>query len=367
MAHEEDCTGEISPDISKIDCITSFINFRNDAHESSLLKEMKKLYDEDLLKDVTLCVGNFEFSCHKNVLAATSPYFKLMFTLEMAESKKNRIELYDIDSKSMKDILEYAYTGKVKITRRNAQNLLGAASLFQILPVQRACAKFMETQLDIHNCVGINYFAEVHNCIALKIKAREFIEKNFVEVCQNDEFLSLTYNKLAEIVTSDELNVEKEEVVLDAVLSWIEQEYEARKEFFCDLLRMIRISLVSKKYVKDKLWQHKLVRECKKCQEYIKDLQLYESSPGTYAGEADFSLNLRSGMYQPEGCLLVMGGVELTSVRPCINCYNPVSQECFYIEEFPEPRKQDTYDCEDIACVVTENNLVFAGEFYEST
>ncbi|XP_060571917.1 kelch-like protein 3 [Ruditapes philippinarum] len=339
----------------------SYINFKNDSHESALLKEMKKLFDEDLLKDVTLCVGNLEFGCHKNVLAATSPYFKLMFTLEMAESKKDRIELFEIDSRSLKEIIEYAYTGKVRITRRNAQNLLSAATLFQILPVQRACAKFMETQLDINNCIGINFIAEIHNCTALKIKAREFIEKNFVEVCGNEEFLSLTFNKLAEIVMSDELNVEKEEIVLDAVISWVEHDFESRKVHFCDILQMIRIGLLSKRYVKEILAKHKLVKECKKCKEYIKDLKDYETNPGTYVGENEFSLSLRSGMYHPEGCLLIIGGVELTSVRPCINCFNPVSQECFYIEEFPEPRKQDTYDCEDVACVVTGDNLIFAG------
>lgn len=349
------------PDLSKISRTTSYINFRNDSHESTLLREMKKLYDDDLLKDVTLCVENLEFSCHKNVLAATSQYFKLMFTLEMAESTKDRIELFEIDSRCMKDIIDYAYTGKIKITRTNAQNLLGAASLFQIMPVQRACAKFMEAQLDIHNCIGINYFAEIHNCVALKIKAREFIEKYFVDVCRGDEFLSLTFNQLADLILSDELNVEKEETVIDAAFSWIAHDFKFRKGYFCDLLPMVRLGLVSKLYVKEQLYKHKLVRECKKCRDYIKDLRDFETCPGTYEGMPDFSLNLRSGMYRPEGCLLVMGGVELTTIRPCINCYNPVSQECFYIEEFPEPRKQDTYDCEDIACVVTENNLIFGG------
>lgn len=362
MAQNAVETNEAVPDLANLGTNTSYINFRNDAHESTLLKEMKKLYDDDLLKDVTLCVGSLEFKCHKNVLAATSPYFKLMFTLEMAESKKDRIDIFEIDSRSMKEILEYAYTGKMKITRTNAQNLLGAASLFQILPIQRACAKFMETQLDIHNCIGINYFAEIHNCIALKIKAREYIEKNFVEVCRCDEFLSLTFNKLSELVLSDELNVEKEETVLDAGLAWVMHDYESRKDFFCEMLPMIRLGLVDKKYIDDRLRKSRLIRQCRKCKEYLKDLKDYESSPSTYKGESDFSLSLRSGMYQPESCLLIMGGVEQTTIRPCINCYNPVTQECFYIEEFPEPRKQDTYDCEDIACVVTEDNLIFAGK-----
>lgn len=359
MAEEID--DENGTDLALLGIVTNNITFRNEAHESSLLKEMKKLYDEDLLKDVTLCVDNVEFACHKNVLAALSQYFRLMFTLDMAEKKLDRIDIYDVDAKSMKDILEYAYTGRIRITRSNAQNLLGAASLFQILPVQRACAKFMESQLDVHNCIGIHYFAEIHNCVALKIKAREFIEKRFPEVCTCDEFYSLTFTKLAEIVLSDELNVDSEEVVVEAVMSWVEQDFFSRKGDFCELLPLTRLGLLKSRYLQDTLLKHKLVKSCKKCLDYIKHFLEYEQHPGSYEGKYDFTLNLRSGMYQPESCLLIVGGVQQSSITPAPNCYNPVTQECFSLSEFPEHRKNRNYDCEDIACVVTQDNRIFAG------
>ena len=352
---------EGSTDLSKIGAFTHFIHFRNDTHENSLLKEMKRLYDDDQLKDVTLCAGDLEISCHKNVLAATSPYFKLMFTLEMAESKKDKIEIFEVNEVSLKEIIEYAYTGRVKIMRSNAQNLLAAASLFQILPVQRACAKFMETQLDIHNCIGIHYFAEVHNCVALKIKAREFIEKNFTDVCTTEEFMALHFSKLMELILSDELNVDKEEVVMDAVFSWVNHDKHVRKDFLCELLPMIRLNLISSKYMEERVKKNELIRKCKTCCEHLNDLEEYENNPSLYKGDSDFALSLRSGMYRPECCLLFIGGVEQTNIRPCTNCYNPVLQECFYIEDFPEARKAETYDCEDIACVVTEDNEIFAG------
>ncbi|WAR18202.1 KBTB8-like protein [Mya arenaria] len=348
-------------DLSKLGIIKSYVNYRNDTHESSLLKEMKKLYDDDLLKDITLCVGNLEFSCHKNVLAAVSPYFRLMFTLDLAEKKQDRIEIFEVDSRSMKDILEYAYTGKIKITISNAQNLLSAASLFQILPVVRACANFMENHLAVHNCVGIHYFAEVHNCISLKVKAREFIEKNFIEVCKTEEFYSLTLIKLSEFILSDELNVDKEETVLEAMIAWTEHDYASRKDEFCELLPLVRFGLMISKTIRERLSKHRLVRSCKRCQLFLKHCKNFEESPAEYEGEFDFSLNLRAGMFRPESCLLIVGGVEQTGIRPCINCYNPVTQEGFYIEEFPESRKNGSYDCEDIACVVTENNQIFAG------
>jgi len=358
MAEEGD--DDAGADLNLQGLVANNITFRNEAHESSLLKEMKKLFDEDLLKDVTLCVENVEFACHKNVLAALSQYFRLMFTLDMAEKKLDRIDIYDVDAKSMKDILEYAYTGKIRITRNNAQNLLGAASLFQILPVQRACAEFMETQLDFHNSIGIHYFAEIHNCVRLKIKAREFIEKRFAEVCMCDEFYSLTITKLAEFVLSDELNVESEEAVLQSVISWVEFDFAMRKGDFCELLPLIRLGLLKTNYIEGTLLKHKLIKGCKKCLDYLQQFLDFEEHPSSYVGQYDFSLNLRSGMYQPESCLLIVGGVQQSSSRSP-NCYNPISQECFYLADFPETRKHRNYDCEDIACVVTVDNRIFAG------
>lgn len=81
-----------------------------------------------------------------------------------------------------------------------------------MLPVQRACAKFMEMQLDVNNCIGIHAFAHAHSCPELSLKAGEFIEKNFTLVSQTEEFLELSLAQILELVGSDELNVEKEEV-----------------------------------------------------------------------------------------------------------------------------------------------------------
>ena len=98
------------------------------------------------------------------------------------------------------------------MTRDNAQNLLATASLLEMLPIQRACARFMELQLDINNCIGIHDFATAHSLQELAHKACEFIEKNFTQVCLTEEFLRLGFKQLEDLLGSDELNVEKEEV-----------------------------------------------------------------------------------------------------------------------------------------------------------
>ena len=135
--------------------------FENDSHRSSVLESMKYMFDNRLLVDVTICVNDRRFYCHRNVLAATSPYFRAMFTTSLLESHQNEIHIHEVDIESVVLVIDYAYTGSVRITKYNAQNLLVAASIFQITPIFEACARFMETQLEVANCVGIHYFAQV--------------------------------------------------------------------------------------------------------------------------------------------------------------------------------------------------------------
>ncbi|ELT96732.1 hypothetical protein CAPTEDRAFT_109214 [Capitella teleta] len=315
---------------------------------------MKSLFDEGLLLDLTLCVQQRKFRCHRNVLACTSPYFKAMFTADLTERGQAEVELHEVDPESVYLIIEYAYTGHIEITRSNAQNLLAASSLFQVTRVLKACATFMETQLDELNCVGVHYFAHIHNCTALRKKAQEFIEKNFVNVCHGEEFLSLPEDKLSEILSSSELNVEKEEIVLDALLNWTLHERDVRISSLSELLPQVRLALINSCYIQEVLGRNNLLSECT---EFLKDLKTFEANPEKYAGKHAISTVLRSGMIKPDICILLIGGVD--HKKPSINCYNPLTREAYFMAGFNEELSTGLYAVEDPACIVTDKNQIF--------
>ena len=225
------------------------MHFEDEDHQSTFLEVMKSMYDSRELVDVTLCVQDQSFYCHRNVLAATSPYFRAMFTTDLTERRQERIHLHEVDPSSVELVIDYSYTGQIEITKQNAQNLLAVASLFQISPIHKACARFMETQLDVTNCVGIYYFAQMHNCEDLRVKAQEHTEKNFVEVSRGEEFLSLDIKRVIEILQSNELNVEKEEFVFEAAMSWVNHDKDNHKRYLPELLPHIRFGLMSSKYI----------------------------------------------------------------------------------------------------------------------
>lgn len=116
------------------------------------------------------------------------------------------------------------------------KDLLSAANLLQLDYVRDACADFLKTQLDPSNCLGINKFADVHNCLELLNISKAYIKKQFVydlqnltlwfcqkivyifiiisrEVVQFDEFLSLSSEDVIKLISCDDLFVPFEEKV----------------------------------------------------------------------------------------------------------------------------------------------------------
>lgn len=77
----------------------------------------------------------------------------------MLERNKEVVELHDIDAPSLKQLIDFAYTGEIFITEENVQVLLPASSLLQIQSVREACCKFLLRQLHPSNVLGIRSFA----------------------------------------------------------------------------------------------------------------------------------------------------------------------------------------------------------------
>lgn len=103
---------------------------------------------------------------------------KLSPSDDMLERNKDVVELHDIDAPSLKQLIDFAYTGECIITEENVQVgllnylshqsrdnticfqvLLPASSLLQIQSVREACCKFLLRQLHPSNVLGIRSFA----------------------------------------------------------------------------------------------------------------------------------------------------------------------------------------------------------------
>ncbi|CAI9549036.1 unnamed protein product [Staurois parvus] len=248
-------------------------------HSEQLLQGLNLLRQHHELCDIVLQVGDVKIHAHKVVLASISPYFKAMFTGNLSEKENTQVEFQCVDEAALQAIIEYAYTGTVFISQETVESLLPAANLLQIKLVLKECCAFLESQLDVGNCIGISRFAETYGCHELYLAANKFICQNFEDVCQTEEFFELTNSELHEIVSNDCLNVVSEESVFYALETWIKYDVQERQKFLSQLLHCVRLPLLSVKFLTRLYEANHLIRDDHTCKHLLNEALKYHFMP----------------------------------------------------------------------------------------
>lgn len=197
----------MAPDVACCDGIHFDLS---DDHRRIVFSKIEDLRLSKVLCDVQLNVGSKQIPAHKLLLASSVPYFYSMFTHDLIESRQDVITLKDMDPVSIEAIINFVYTSKITINQKNVQALLRVASLLQVNLVQKKCSDFLEKQLDPSNCLGIYAFAEMHGCVHLKTKAKNYFDRNFCKVVKEDEYLNLPFERLRWFLDQNELCVRSE-------------------------------------------------------------------------------------------------------------------------------------------------------------
>ncbi|XP_071781424.1 kelch-like protein 23 [Centroberyx gerrardi] len=219
-------------------------DFCDSAHPAEVLDALKQFYLGGVFTDVSLqCASGRVFHCHKAVLSARSSYFKVMFTADMRERSNSVIQLTGIDCEALGVLVNYMYTAQVCITESNVQSLLEAADLLQFNSVKRACEDFLIRFLDVDNCLGMHAFAQLHVCPGLEREARRVMLSRFKELIQQEEFLELDHDKVRSVLAAEDLNVLRNEVLIDAVAKWVTHDSDNRIYHVTDLLHSIHLDL----------------------------------------------------------------------------------------------------------------------------
>lgn len=109
---------------------------------------------------------------------------------------------------------------------------------------------------------GIFKFARHYFCRDLEEKGRKYIRHNFKQILQESgEFKDLSYEELESILNDDELNVRNEELVFEAIKTWVESNPEDRKSALPMLLKSIRFGLMNFKFFTNNILKWKFVEE----------------------------------------------------------------------------------------------------------
>ena len=216
-----------------------------------LLRRLNMQRGETYLCDITLVAKEgTEFRAHKNVLSAVSPFFVKLLKTDMKEKEEGVIRFEEISKSILADVLDFIYTGSIKMKdEETAKELIFAAEYLLLLSLKTRAGRFIEKQLTSTNCISTLRFAQKYRCDELVDKCTKFIHNNFASVAESDEFLRLEAEEVEKWISSENICVPDEEDVFRIILKWIEQNKSERKAKFEKLFRHVRLASLSRDYL----------------------------------------------------------------------------------------------------------------------
>uniref|UniRef100_A0A8C4N8C4 Kelch-like family member 6 n=1 Tax=Eptatretus burgeri TaxID=7764 RepID=A0A8C4N8C4_EPTBU len=245
--------------------------FRQPSLASDILLHIEQLWVEGSFMDVVLCVGESRFPCHRLLLAASSPYFRALFSNRFVEGFRREVRLWDVSPGTFAVLLDYVYKGRLYLTEHNVLELLAASSLFQYPEVQGACCAFLEKRLNTENCLQIASLAEHFNCVDLQKQARSLVLRRFRDVVKiNREFLELPCSELVVYIADDDLWV-YEEILFQAIIAWIHHNPFERRTCLEVLFSKLRLQFMDPRYLVHFVTRDPLVRQSKLCSRLAED------------------------------------------------------------------------------------------------
>jgi len=294
-----------------------------------MMQTLDKTRREKSLSDVTLDVEGKMFAAHRCVLAASSTFFKGLFTNDMAEKSAPVVKLEGIPSTIMDQLLTYLYTGEIQVSEANAEDLIASANYLLLLRLKNIACKFIERHMSPSNCIFNYLFAEKYECKDLQSYAGELIKQNFGTVGRSKDFLMLSFDHVKDLISRDDIVITAEEHVFEAILEWIEENREERERNFAELFRHVRLGTISQHYLYTKLVCNELVQSNEECRQILMDEMRWRA---LFSGQEISPQRPRLCLQTHEDAIITCGGLAPDGlVRNLTLCYVPADKTWYQL------------------------------------
>ncbi|XP_005813230.1 kelch-like protein 33 isoform X1 [Xiphophorus maculatus] len=276
-----------------------------DVHLKDTLRSIERLLEDKVGCDVILELDEISFHVHRIILAASSDYFRGMFTCGMKESHQACIALPFVPACELEALIGWSYSGTLHLSWDCVFEIACAALQLQFQSAFLLCLKFMREEMQVNSCLDVESFAEAYGLSELLEEANDFTLRNFREVSATAKFQDLPAKKLLDLLRCDGLCVPSELTVFRAVISWIQADPEERMAQAALLMSGVRFPLMTFREFRE-VRAINLHMECFA----DKEVELY----GSALKEFGFSLP-KSDEYcrirRPKDALCVVGGDQL--------------------------------------------------------
>ncbi|KAJ8377260.1 hypothetical protein AAFF_G00264880 [Aldrovandia affinis] len=303
------------------------------AHCSELSRRQNEQRQRGLFCDVTLAfsgradsegdgpVPTCELRAHRCVLAAATDYFTPLLGGPFAESQSGRVEMkawsavLGPDPHTVESVLQYMYTGEIRVSTGNVHEVLELADRFLLVQLKDFCGEFLKKKLNLTNCVAVHSLAHMYTLEPLALRAADLIRRSFHRVVQDDEFYTLPFHLVRDWLADAEVTVDSEEALFEAVVRWVGRSADERSRHFEELFALLRLPQIKPTYLTRAVKSEPLVARSEAClrlvSEAVEAHAIRFESPKT--ADLDFwssrLASFRPRLGQNMDVIMVVGGV----------------------------------------------------------
>lgn len=163
-----------------------------DVPPSTLMADMKKMFDSELGSDVTLVASDGRsLHAHKIILATRSDAFRAMLFGGMRESTQKEIAFPDMTFDVLSTLVQFLYTDNADINGDVVVGLFMAADQYQLTRLRALCENFILQNISLENVCTI--FQTAHRLNAHKLRGFCFnwIINNFGDILTCESYTQL--------------------------------------------------------------------------------------------------------------------------------------------------------------------------------
>ena len=241
----------------------------------NVMKGLAEQWQAGKLCDVELNVEGKKISAHKNILAASSPYFHSLFLGDFKESNWSEISILGFTHTAMRVILNAIYTNKLELTNGTVGEILAAADFLQISGISELCEKHMLRNLSCETCFQFLKLFETFNLGVGSTVANDFIVGHFTSLSTNKEFLEISKEALCSYIDNDMLSSESEIEIFRTAQTWIEHD-RGRWKSAPEIMRSVRLSRIPLEILKGELRLIPFMGEIQECMDLLFEAMKYQ-------------------------------------------------------------------------------------------
>ena len=269
-----------------------------------------------LMCDVTLrsCEGE-NFTAHRSLLAASSPYFRGMFQkYNFSESRNNSVTLYSVSQEGLAAILDFIYTGQISINPSNVYSILSASDHTMMTSIRQLCSQYMtdisESTSAYSELLRIWKSSTVYNLFDLKNTSRKKICQNFNKMSQVNDFSELTKDDMKELLRCECQEHSDEFAFWCLAVAWVLFDQDSRQNHVEELMSDVRFALIQPSSLISSVVPHYLMKNSQYCQTVISEAMQYQIVQNNALSGLNTYLNVKPRCSKSDTIIYLLSGLD---------------------------------------------------------